>query len=142
MTKTFIMMGLLALSCVAVRAGQPGNPDDPNGGPGKGHGIGQQVSAWARSGIHGPQLAAMIHELKGHGGPPGGIPQVNNGNNANGPQKGPGNGKGGNGNGKPKNMGPGAGDIQPVPDGKEKPKGPPDGKHNAKTSVETVGDQF
>ena len=27
-------------------------------------GIGQQVSQWARSGIHGPQLAAMIHKLQ------------------------------------------------------------------------------
>jgi len=32
--------------------------------PPKEEGIGQQVSAWARSGIHGPQLAAKIHELQ------------------------------------------------------------------------------
>ncbi len=39
-------------------------PPAPVPAPKKPDGIGSQVAAWAKSGIHGRQLAAMIHQLQ------------------------------------------------------------------------------
>jgi hypothetical protein len=47
----------------ANQAGQAAALQPGNAGGSKG--IGNQVSVWARQGLHGPALAAAIHQLRG-----------------------------------------------------------------------------